>query len=112
MELDRLLADWGGSLLAGISIVCLFRKSLWYWYASLGSSALWFYLFVATSTLMVAGLQVAYAVFALYGIARWRREDASRAFDHLGTAIALGIFALTAAATSFDGRLAYVEFAA
>jgi len=54
MDVDRFVADWGGSLLAGVSIVCLFRKSLWYWYASLGSSALWFYLFVATSTLMVA----------------------------------------------------------
>jgi nicotinamide mononucleotide transporter len=112
MEIDRLLADWGGSLLAGISIVCLFRKSLWYWYASLGSSALWFYLFLATSALMIAGLQIAYALFALYDIARWRREGASRAFDHLGTAIAIAIFALAAAATTFDGWAAYVEFAA
>jgi hypothetical protein len=62
MDVDRFLADWGGSLLAGIAIVCLFRKSLWYWYASLGSSALWFYLFVTSSTLMVAGLQVSYAL--------------------------------------------------
>src|SRR4051795_756753 len=105
MELDRLLADWGGSLLAGISIVCLFRKSLWYWYASLGSSALWFYLFVSTSALMVAGLQVAYALFAVYGIARWRRDGAPRTFDHVGTAIALAILGLAVAATTFDGRL-------
>lgn len=112
MDVDRVLADWGGSFLAGISIVCLFRKSLWYWYASLGSSALWFYLFVATSTLMVAGLQVAYALFAVYGIVRWRRPSGSRAFDHVGTAIALGIFALAVAVTTFDGWAAYVEFAA
>src|SRR3954454_11378769 len=112
MELDRLLADWGGSLLAGISIVCLFRQSLWYWDASLGSSALWFSLFVSPSALMVAGLQVAYALFAVYGIARWRRDGASRTFDHVGTAIALAIFGLAVAATTFDGRLAYVELAA
>lgn len=116
MEVDRFLADWGGSLFAGISIVCLFRKNMGYWYASLASNALWFYLFVSVSTLMVAGLQVSYAIFALYGIARWRHErrtnDVPSAFDHIGTALALGILALTVAASSFAGWPSYVEFAA
>jgi nicotinamide mononucleotide transporter len=110
------LADWGGSILAAISIVCLFRKSLWYWYTGIAANVLWFYLFVTTSTLMVAGLQVSYAVFALYGIGRWRRERhgdrLSGGWDHGGTALALGIFALTVVATSFAGWPSWVEFAA
>ena len=114
--MDRFLADWGGSIFAAVSIVCLFMKSLWYWYTSLASNALWFYLFVATSSLMVAGLQVSYAMFAVYGIARWSRErrgvSLSRSFDHLGSAIALGIFTATVAATTFATWPSYVEFAA
>jgi nicotinamide mononucleotide transporter len=110
------LADWGGSVLAGASIVCLFRKSLWYWYLGLASNALWFYLFVETSTLMVAGLQVSYAIFALYGILRWRREARgqllSLAWDHAGTALAVGVLAGTVWATSFAEWTNWVEFTA
>ena len=116
MEVDTLLADWGGSALAAVSIVCLFRKSMGYWYASLGANALWFYLFLESSALMVAGLQVSYALFAVYGIVRWRRErttgELPRAYDHAGTALALGIFALSVAASSFGDWPSYVEFAA
>jgi nicotinamide mononucleotide transporter len=116
VEFDRLLADWGGSAFAAVSIVCLFWKHIGYWYASLGANALWFYLFVESSTFMVAGLQVSYALFALYGIARWQRErnggELPSVYDHVGTAIALGIFALTIAASSFADWPSYVEFAA
>ena len=65
------LADWGGSLAAGVSIVCLFRKSLWYWYVSIVATALWLYVFLKTDSRMVAGLQAFYIAFAAYGIARW-----------------------------------------
>ena len=116
MEVDRFLADWGGSLFAAASIVFLFKKSPWYWYASLGSNALWFYLFVETSAAMVAGLQVSYAIFAVYGLLRWRRvPDGSAAtplFDHVGTAIATAILALTVVVTTFDAWPSYLEFAA
>ena len=110
------LADWGGSIAAAISIVFLFKKSLWYWYFSIGATLLWFYVFVETDTMMVAGLQLFYTIFAVYGIARWYRQKKGvtvpRWLDHAGAGVAVAIFAAAAAITDFADWPSYVEFAA
>jgi nicotinamide mononucleotide transporter len=109
-------ADWGGSIAAAGSIVCLFRASLWYWYLSIVATTLWFALFLATDSLIVAGLQLSYTLFALYGIARWWLEARGRLvpgwLDHLGAAVAFGILAATVAVTDFAGWQSWVELAA
>ena len=73
------VADWGGSIAGAISIVFLLRKSLGYWYWSIVATLLWLYLFIETESLMVAGLQLFYTAFAVYGIARWHLERRSLA---------------------------------
>jgi nicotinamide mononucleotide transporter len=117
MAVDTLaLADWGGSLAAAVSIVLLFRKSLWYWYVSIVATLLWFYLFWRTDSAMVAGLQLSYTLLAGYGIARWRLQARGTPvpdwLEHAGSAVAVLIFAATVAATSFSAWPDYVEFAA
>jgi len=109
-------ADWGGSLAAAGSIVCLFRTSLWYWYLSIVATTLWFALFLATDAPIVAGLQLSYTLFALYGIARWRLESRLRPIpsrlDHVGAAVALGILACSILLAELDGWRSWVEVAA
>ena len=117
MEVDSLtLADWGGSIAAAVSIAFLFKKSLWYWYFSIVATVLWFYVFLETDSLMVAGLQLFYTVFALYGIARWHRQkrgrDVPRWLDHAGAGLAVLILVATVAATEFADWPSYVELAA
>jgi nicotinamide riboside transporter PnuC len=110
------VADWAGSIAAGISIVFLFRKSLWYWYFSIIATALWFYVFVRTDSLNVAGLQVFYTLFAVYGITRWHLQRRQRSvpgwLDHAGAVLALTILAATLSLTTFAGWLTWVELAA
>jgi nicotinamide mononucleotide transporter len=110
------VADWAGSIAAGISIVFLFRKSLWYWYFSIVATALWFYVFLQTDSLNVAGLQVFYTLFAVYGIARWHLQRRQRSvpgwLDHAGAVLALTILAATLSLTTFAGWLTWVELAA
>ncbi len=106
-------ADWGGSITAAVSIVFLFRKSLWYWYFSIVATTLWFYVFLETDSLMVAGLQIFYTLFALYGIARWQVERRGLAvpqwLDHAGAVLALAILAATISLTEFSGWLSWIE---
>ena len=116
-ELDWLtLFDWGGSVAAAISIVFLFRKSLGYWYFSIVATVLWFFVFVETESAMVAGLQLFYTVFALYGIARWRVQRRGLVvpswLEHAGAGLALTIFVATIAVTEFSTWPSFVEFAA
>jgi nicotinamide mononucleotide transporter len=110
------LADWGGSVAAALSIVLLFRKSPGYWYLSIVATSLWFYVFVETESAMVAGLQVSYTLFALYGIARWHVEARGNPvpawLDHVGAAIALGILAVTVAIADFVDWTTSVELVA
>jgi nicotinamide mononucleotide transporter len=110
------LADWGGSVAAAISIVLLFRKSLWYWYFSIVATLLWFYVFLSTESAMVAGLQIFYTVFAVYGIARWYLQEHRRNvpgwLDHAGLGLAVLIFIFTVALTEFVDWPSYVEFSA
>ncbi len=110
------VADWGGSIAAAVSIVFLVRKSPWYWYCSIVATLLWLLVFLETESLMVAGLQLLYTVFALYGIARWRRESRGltvpRGLDHAGALLAVAILAGTIAATRFADWTSWVELAA
>ena len=117
LALDTLTAaDWGGSLTAAVSIACLLRKSLWYWYFSIVATVLWFYVFLETRSLMVAGLQLFYTVFAVYGITRWYLQNRGRFvppwLDHAGALLAVGILAATAAVADFRNWSSWVEFAA
>ncbi len=109
-------ADWGGSLVAALSIVALFRKSLWYWYLSIVATLLWFYVFVQTDSAMVAGLQLFYVLFSLYGIARWAVERRGGVvpgrLDHAGAGLAVGILVATVALSEFTHWSAYVELGA
>jgi nicotinamide mononucleotide transporter len=110
------LADWGGSIAAAVSIVFLFKKSLAYWYFSILATLLWFYVFIRTDSLMVAGLQIFYTVFALYGIARWHLQNRGHTvpgwLDHVGGGLAIVIFIGTIVASEFSDWPSYVEFSA
>jgi len=110
------VADWAGSIAAAISIVFLFKKSLWYWYFSIIATALWFYVFVRSDSLNVAGLQVFYTLFAVYGITRWFMQKRQRLvpawLDHAGAILALTILGVTLSLTEFSGWTTWLELSA
>jgi len=110
------VADWGGSIAGAISIVFLLRKSLGYWYWSIVATLLWLYLFIETESLMVAGLQLFYTAFAVYGIARWHLERRSlavpRRLDHAGALVAVSILVATIALSDFASWASWIELTA
>jgi nicotinamide mononucleotide transporter len=105
--------DLGGSLIAVISVICMLKKSKWYWYLSIICNILWFWLFTSKSIFISAGLQVSYVFFAIYGVVRWHMEDKQKKvpsyIDCFGVIISLAIFVVTVFNTRFINFNSYIE---
>jgi nicotinamide mononucleotide transporter len=111
--------DWSGSILVVISLLYLFRKSLAYWHFSNASLLPYFVLWASSGQFMLAGLQVSYLVFGLYGLSLWhleRRHRQGGAGFHerfcynLGWVLSLAIFLYTIVITRFTDGCAWLQF--
>lgn len=95
------LYQWGGAVAAFISIAALIWKTQGYWGWSIVNASLWLILFAGGNNKILAGLQVSYIIFSLYGIWQWARVkfrigyDRNIFGDNLGTIISLIIFGVT-----------------
>ena len=111
--------DWSGSILVVISLVYLFRKSPAYWHFSNASLLPYFVLWASSGQFMLAGLQVSYLVFGLYGLSLWhlerRRRQGGVGFHerfwyNLGWVLSLAIFLDTIVITRFTDGWAWLQF--
>lgn len=105
--------DLGGTLIAIVSVICMLKKSKWYWYLSILCNILWCILFVNKSLIISAGLQITYILFSAYGILRWQLEankvSIPVCLDYVGAIIALTIFATTILKSSYINLYSYIE---
>lgn len=105
--------DLIGSLIAIISVMCMLKKSKWYWCLSITCNILWFLLFTGKSIFISAGLQVSYMLFSIYGIVRWQLDDKKKQvpgyLDYLGALISFTIFVITVFNTRFINVNNYIE---
>ena len=96
---ENFLTQWAGGVAAAISIACLIFKTQGYWAWSIVNAILWFVLFLHFDLPMLAGLQVMYVLFSLYGLTIWATThlrigyDVGKWKDNFGTFIGLGILA-------------------
>jgi len=87
--------QWGGSLAATVAVSALIWKTQGYWIWSIINASLWVVLFFTTGLPILAFLQIAYIVFALYGLWQWATVKFRIGYDHniwtdnLGTILAL-----------------------
>lgn len=95
------LTQWAGGVAAAISIAALIFKTQGYWVWSIINAVMWFFLFRSMHLPMLAGLQISYMIFSLYGLFMWATTkyrigyDRSILKDNLGSIIALAIFTYT-----------------
>lgn len=74
--IDALSAIELTATVLGIAYLLLaIRESIWCWACALAASLLFAWLFVTSRLYMDAGLQIFYAVMAVYGWWRWRHGD-------------------------------------
>ena len=95
------LTQWVGGVASAIAIACLIFKSQGYWFWSIVNAGLWFWLFMDFQLPMLAGLQIMYVLFSLYGLTVWATVhnrigyDVNKWKDNFGTILGLGILAYT-----------------
>jgi nicotinamide mononucleotide transporter len=93
------LTEWAGGVAAAIGIACLIFKTQGYWVWSIVNAVLWFFLFLDFQLPMLAGLQVMYVVFSLYGLTVWATTHNRIGYsiekwkDNLGTLLGFAILA-------------------
>lgn len=98
---EDFLTQWAGGVAAAISIACLIFKTQGYWAWSIVNAVLWFVLFLHFDLPMLAGLQVMYVLFSLYGLTVWATThlrigyDVGKWKDNFGTLLGLGILGYT-----------------
>jgi nicotinamide riboside transporter PnuC len=86
--------QWGGSLAATIAIAALIWKTQGYWIWSIVNAGLWLVLFFNQHLPLLAFLQIAYILFALFGLWQWANVKFRLGYnprirtDNLGTIIA------------------------
>jgi hypothetical protein len=93
-----MLTQWGGAVAAALGIFALIFKSQGYWVWSIINAILWFILFKQQDLIMLAGLQISYIIFSVYGFFMWATRMKDRigynwrlVADSIGTLIATGI---------------------
>lgn len=105
--------DFSGFFIAVISVICMLKKSKWYWYLSITCNILWFFLFAGKSIFISAGLQISYILFSVYGIVRWQFDEQQKQvpgyLDYFGILISLTIFIVTVFNTRFININSYIE---
>lgn len=93
------LTEWAGGIAAAIGIFCLIFKTQGYWVWSIVNAVLWFWLFMDFELPMLAGLQVMYVLFSLYGLTVWATTHDRFGYavdkwkDNIGTALGFIILA-------------------
>jgi nicotinamide riboside transporter PnuC len=98
---ENFLTQWAGGVAAAIGIACLIFKTQGYWAWSIVNAILWFFLFLHFDLPMLAGLQVMYVLFSLYGLTVWATThlrigyDVGKWKDNFGTLLGFGILAYT-----------------
>jgi nicotinamide riboside transporter PnuC len=103
---ETFLTQWAGGVAAAISIACLIFKSQGYWFWSIVNAILWFVLFLHFNLPMLAGLQIMYILFSVYGLTVWATTHHRIGYsiekfkDNFGTVLGLGILAYTVYAYS------------
>lgn len=108
---ETFLTEWAGGVAAAIGITCLIFKTQGYWAWSIVNASLWFVLFLRFDLPMLAGLQVMYVLFSLYGLTVWATTHDRIGYsiekfkDNFGTVLGLGILGYTAYA--FSGMEGY-----
>lgn len=113
------LLDFAGSACVIVSLLFLFRKHRGYWHFSNLSLLPYFLLFLSTTQLMLAGLQVSYLIFGIHGWYLWRLEERrdrdGEAFNegvwyNLGWVLTLSIFAYTVTLSDFSSGWTQLQF--
>lgn len=93
------LTEWVGGVAAAIGIACLIFKTQGYWFWSIVNAALWFVLFLQFDLPMLAGLQVMYILFSIYGLTVWATTHNRFGYsidkwkDNVGSILGLAILA-------------------
>lgn len=93
------LTEWAGGVAAAIGIACLIFKTQGYWFWSIVNASLWFVLFWRWELPMLAGLQIMYVLFSLYGLTVWATThnrigySVEKFKDNFGTLLGFGILA-------------------
>lgn len=88
------IEQWSGSIAATIGIAALIWKTQGYWFWSIVNASLWVVLFFSQHLPILGFLQIAYILFALYGLWQWANVKFRIGYnkniwtDNLGTAIA------------------------
>lgn len=96
---ETFLTEWVGGVAAAIGIACLIFKTQGYWFWSIVNAILWVVLFYRYDLPMLAGLQVMYVLFSLYGLTVWATThnrigySVEKFKDNFGTLLGLGILA-------------------
>lgn len=96
---DVFLYEWMGGIAAAIGIACLIFKTQGYWFWSMVNASLWIVLFYRDDLPMLAGLQVMYILFSVYGLTVWATThdrigySMEKVKDNIGTLLGLGILA-------------------
>lgn len=96
---ESFLTEWVGGVAAAIGIACLVFKTQGYWIWSIVNAVLWFMLFIRFDLPMLAGLQIMYVAFSLYGLTVWATThnrigySVEKVKDNIGTLMGLGILA-------------------
>lgn len=101
---ESFLTQWVGGVAAALAIASLIFKTQGYWFWSIVNAVLWFILFKHMGLPMLAGLQVSYILFSIYGVWQWASVkfrigyDKNVWTDNLGTVVSLLIFLYTVVA--------------
>lgn len=96
---EAFLTEWVGGVAAAIGIACLIFKTQGYWVWSIVNAVLWFVLFMRFDLPMLAGLQIMYVAFSLYGLTVWATTHNRIGYTHeklkdnIGTLMGLVILA-------------------
>ena len=93
------LTEWVGGVASAIGITCLIFKTQGYWVWSIVNAVLWGWLFYDFQLPMLAGLQIMYILFSLYGLTVWATThnrigySVEKIKDNVGTLLGLAILA-------------------
>jgi len=96
---QQFLTEWVGGVASAIAIACLIFKTQGYWFWSIVNAVLWGWLFYDFQLPMLAGLQIMYILFSVYGLTVWATTHNRIGYsiekfkDNFGTLLGFAILA-------------------